>query len=608
MRQLHKNILCYIAVSFIIFSCNQQPARQPGSCLTDTSLWADTANSAKTYHKIAQRGPEAIDTFYSALATSLIQQNKYELLNEHLGYYKKGRESHPFTKAMIARANGFACNYKAMYDAAHSCFEQAIVLDKAISNNHGLAESYLGMATNEVYWGNYEKSLDYHYLSLRLYEQFNDSANINRVQVEIAIDHYYQKEYDKSIAILGSCEQYYSRHGDMKMVATVHSILSSCFYNLDDFARSAAYARSSLDLRRKTGSPGDIAESLNNLSLSLMGQQQWAAASTYLQESLALMKQAGDQRQLPIIRQNLANCMWETGHVQQAEAELKAVIGEARQNGQKDALANVYKKLSALSKKQGKADSALFYYKQYKKWSDSLYNDEKSKAVSLLNIKYKTAKNEHMIQQLAAQRELESTQKIIYLLVSIFIAIVAASLILLLVSYNKKNKLVIEKVKAELAANEKELLFNKKELDTYTNSLLSKNKFIEELEARLNSPATQSASIEAPEQDIQISALYQLKILTEDDWTEFKMKFDKVYPGYINELRKQYPELTAGEQRQFLLIKLNIGTKECANMLGISIDSIKKNRYRLKKKFNLSEKETLDDFVRNFKSYDYCEQ
>jgi DNA-binding CsgD family transcriptional regulator len=96
-----------------------------------------------------------------------------------------------------------------------------------------------------------------------------------------------------------------------------------------------------------------------------------------------------------------------------------------------------------------------------------------------------------------------------------------------------------------------------------------------------------------------LSELYQFKILTEGDWQQFKMLFDKVHPGYINGLRKKFPDLSPAEERQFLLIKLDIDNKECANMLGISAPSVKKNRYRLKKKFNLAEQDSLDDFVRN---------
>lgn len=581
-------------------SCKQNPAPKEAFTLTDTLTRIDTTNVAATYNKVAKAGVAAMDTFYNTLATSLMQQDKYALLHEHLNYYTRDQKDNLAARALVIRVNAFTYNFNAMYDSARSYFTQAIKLDQALNNKPGLAQSYLGMGINEVYFGNFEKSLEYHYLSLHLYEQLKDSAHINRVQIEIAIDYYYQKEYNKAIALLLSCEAYYKRQEDLHTVAEVYSILSSCFYNLNDFSRSADYARSSLDIRRKLGSAKDIAESLNNLSLPLMEQGQWNEASEYLKESLILMKQAGDKRQLPIISQNLASCLWENGDIPQAETILKDVIAEAKQTGQKDAVANAYKKLSDLNKRQGNADSALYYFKFHKRWSDSLYNDEKIKTISTLNVAYETAKKEQIIQQLEAKSRLEQTKKTLYLLLSIFIAIAAISAVLLLISRNRANKLLIEKVSLELAASEKELLLNKKELHTFTNRLLAKNKSIEELERKLHQSTEKNPSIDSSLQDKQISALFQLKILTEDDWTEFKMRFDKVYPGYINKLRAQYPELAPGDQRQFLLIKLNIETKECANMLGISIDSIKKNRYRLKKKFNLSEKESLDEFVRNF--------
>jgi tetratricopeptide (TPR) repeat protein len=591
-----------ILIFLSLYSCNHKPSKYPTKDVTDKSLWTDTASGAATYLKLKPTGTASMDLFYSRLATALIRQNKYELLQEHLSYYGKDRANDKTVIALTARVNGFTYNYKAKYDSARMFFEQAILLDKTLNNKQELAQSYLGMATNEVYWGNFEKSLAYHYLSLDLFEQDRDSSNITRAQVEIAIDYYYQKEYDKSASLLRSCQDYYKSHRNLKMVAEVESILSSCLYNLNDFTRSSAYALSSLNIRRQLGMPHDIAESLNNLSLSLMAQKQWTKAIGNLEEALILMEKAGDKRQLPIIRQNLANCLWENGQMQQAQATLKEAIAEAEQQGQKDAIANAYKKLSNINKKQGNAEAALYYYKRYKCWSDSIYNDEKAKAISTLYVKYETAKKEQHIRQLNTQQQLERTQKMVYLLTAVFIAVAAIAAILLLAGRNRKNKHLIKKVKSALEASEKELELHKEELDAFTKSILTKNKFIEALEIRLKENAAANLPDVCDQQDKQISALYQLKILTEDDWTEFKVRFDKVYPGYINKLRAQYPGLAPGEQRQFLLIKLNIETKECANMLGISIDSIKKNRYRLKKKFNLSEKENLDEFVRNFRS------
>ncbi len=128
-----------------------------------------------------------------------------------------------------------------------------------------------------------------------------------------------------------------------------------------------------------------------------------------------------------------------------------------------------------------------------------------------------------------------------------------------------------------------------------------KNKQIEELEEELRSTLQQAEEASRTEQNNQqLSQLYQLKILTEDDWHNFKILFDKVHPGFINRLRAQIPDLAPAEERQFLLIKLNIDNKEAADMLGISAEGVKKNRYRLKKRFGLDDQANLDEFVRNF--------
>jgi DNA-binding CsgD family transcriptional regulator len=142
---------------------------------------------------------------------------------------------------------------------------------------------------------------------------------------------------------------------------------------------------------------------------------------------------------------------------------------------------------------------------------------------------------------------------------------------------------------------EAEIESHKQQLELLKDSIIKKNQLIESLEqTNIPSPKKQDENSE------QLSELYQFKILTEDDWQAFKMLFDKVHPGLINRLRQNFPELTPAEERQFLLIQLKIDNKECANMLGISQPAVKKNRYRLKKRFNLGIEDNLDEFVYQF--------
>ena len=84
-------------------------------------------------------------------------------------------------------------------------------------------------------------------------------------------------------------------------------------------------------------------------------------------------------------------------------------------------------------------------------------------------------------------------------------------------------------------------------------------------------------------------------ILTEDDWTRFRILFEKVHKGFLLKLKTAYPSLTPAEIRLCALIRLGVNSQQMAAMMAISPESIKKNRQRLRKKINLSSDQKLED-------------
>jgi len=88
-----------------------------------------------------------------------------------------------------------------------------------------------------------------------------------------------------------------------------------------------------------------------------------------------------------------------------------------------------------------------------------------------------------------------------------------------------------------------------------------------------------------------------LNIHTDEDWDFFKKAFDEAYPGFFGALRYSYPELTPAELRLSALIKLKLSIKESAAVLGISLESVRKARYRLRKKLMIHEEENLEEFI-----------
>jgi DNA-binding CsgD family transcriptional regulator len=139
-------------------------------------------------------------------------------------------------------------------------------------------------------------------------------------------------------------------------------------------------------------------------------------------------------------------------------------------------------------------------------------------------------------------------------------------------------------------------------LNDFTHHLVEKNRVIFELEKKVisNTERRQSQASDNGENQEEYTNLLQLRILTDDDWSKFKMYFDKVFPGLILQLRQKHSNLTGAEERLFLLLKLKTDSREMADMLGISMESVRKNKYRLKKKLSLNENEPLEDYINLF--------
>ena len=67
---------------------------------------------------------------------------------------------------------------------------------------------------------------------------------------------------------------------------------------------------------------------------------------------------------------------------------------------------------------------------------------------------------------------------------------------------------------------------------------------------------------------------------------------------FYSSLKEKYPKLSAKEIRLCGLIRLDLSSKEIASILNISSKSVEMNRYRLRKKMQLSGSVNLSVFIR----------
>ncbi len=152
------------------------------------------------------------------------------------------------------------------------------------------------------------------------------------------------------------------------------------------------------------------------------------------------------------------------------------------------------------------------------------------------------------------------------------------------------ERLRSEKLEAEIAAKNKELA-------TSTMHLINKNSFINSVKSHLNAIVKHRNNEGVNSEIRRIIKDIDKNISTDGDWDHLAVHFDQVHGDFARRLREAYSDLTPQEMKLSAYLRLNLSTKEIADLLSISTRGVEIARYRLRKKLALDRSTNLQDFI-----------
>jgi DNA-binding CsgD family transcriptional regulator len=82
-----------------------------------------------------------------------------------------------------------------------------------------------------------------------------------------------------------------------------------------------------------------------------------------------------------------------------------------------------------------------------------------------------------------------------------------------------------------------------------------------------------------------------------EDWENFAIHFDKVHSDFLTALKNKFPTLTPNELKLSAYLRMNLSSKEVAQLMNISVRGVEISRYRLRKKLQLPTETNLFDFL-----------
>jgi hypothetical protein len=168
----------------------------------------------------------------------------------------------------------------------------------------------------------------------------------------------------------------------------------------------------------------------------------------------------------------------------------------------------------------------------------------------------------------------------------IYILILVLTIVLCFIVYivlNKRLKAKRVKIKNDRLFFENKLNDASSNLNTYVEYLKNKNKEISILENELEEVKI-SASKHIEEEKGRLQKILNSHLMTNENWGDFKREFIKQHSDFYNTLIENFPELKESNLKIIMLQKLDFNNYEISNLLGVTIEAIKKSKQRLKKK------------------------
>ncbi|MEM6724147.1 MAG: tetratricopeptide repeat protein [Bacteroidota bacterium] len=582
-------------------------------------LWEATAYSdpekAQTYADqsltLAKElnDPRLIGTAYQKLASSALNSNDLERAEANYALSTTQYES-------IQHVNGIMDNlfnmgiihyYRGDYSAALDAFETSKQAGASIDDSLHVAVTLnsIGLLHNQQ--GNFvlgEKAL---YESAQLFRTSPDQARYADALNYLSASLIGQGKHEDAIELVEQGIEIYEELGDKLFKAQSLNDLGYNQLYLKRFDEAEQNLRACLELSYEVDSKILVGTALSNLGLIQEKKGQLDSARVYLGQSEPIFEELGLLQKELADEIHIVRIALKQNRLAEAEAGLKTAIPRIDSSAFKDIKREAYAAMADLQKRKGNYQLASEYQDLLLAVKDSILNQEKTRSLNEMQTIYQTAEKDREIKSLEQQAILDDLKRQRLLISLILLGLIAALIVYLLI-YRARKAAQIRQTEADREAIQRRNLelekqqlqqnldYKQKEL---TGEVLSMTRQQEKLTAFIES-LEQFKKICDAGQAFQIEKMirqWKQEADADPDWDRFLDTFREVHADFIEALQQDFGRFTSSELRLASLLKMNLSSKEIASVLHISDEGVKKARYRLRKKLQLSSEADLQAFL-----------
>ena len=442
------------------------------------------------------------------------------------------------------------------------------LVDKILVRDRGLATTYNNKALVYIEMGKFKDALDFLNMALSIRsknDKISDMAHSYKSLCELYFKWnmpkkalQFERKVDSLFQFMENHPEYLPEKSDWTSSMDydiLKSYVGNCFeYKGDYYLAIQDYQNAVLSFSSAESYyekwPFQLTKMLNNKTLALLGENQYKLAVQTNKNVIDLAKE------------------------NDLSLELERALAVKLQ------ILDGLKKYDSFTQKVDSLVSLL----------ENRYSSQISQLLSGIEIK-----NEIFLGQRKNEEQASFIQNVI--LISIILILILAFLSAYFISRKVyiEKQIVIANQKEKLATSDLE--HKKRELAMLSTNIVQENEIMSTI---LKDLRYYVSLLKTPkDQKLFVPLINSLNRSLNDKRKDdnYADQFSAAYPGYLEYLTRTYSELSTSDLKLCTFLRMNLNTKEIADIMGLSVRSVESRRYRLRKKINLSKDQDLVSFL-----------
>ena len=496
-------------------------------------------------------------------------------------------------------------------------FSEAVsYLEQKGSNPQILLKLYLplGAAFEEV--GLWSSAMEYYHKALLIAQDNNMQGDIARIYNNIGAA-YYPTDIEKSKEYINKSLKINSKIGDKQELFINYNNLAAINVKLNAFDEALDYALQALQMVDKE-EHSDMYHSMQcNIGSLYLQKGEIYLAISYINNAKDFFEKSHNYSELVTIYTLLIEAYEKSGIETEAAKCVSTIENDLLHkisNSEVESKAHIT--LSDFYKRSNNYVKAYDHLKEATALKDSLVKANDKRKVNNLERIYdneqKLRENAKAINNMQISKLKTDRTVTVIIIALIALIIIIIFLITLSQLQQKRHKANTQLVEQQIALQEKENELQQikeqelnrvidqknRELSSYALTFTKDNEFLEQLSEELKQLLLVKDPRDKEYKERIRNILSQVKQrCNTDNWQEFKYYFEQVHPSFYDRLEEISPGITQRQKRLCAMLYIGLSTKEISSITFREIRSIESARNRLRKKLEVPNEESIQEFL-----------